>query len=52
MLIDGTDPFVAAKSDGRLIKLLVRARRFNATLIHRTSIPFAALAKREGVPLC
>jgi hypothetical protein len=32
MLIDGTDPFAAAKPDGRLIKLLVRARRFNATL--------------------
>jgi hypothetical protein len=34
MLIDGTDPFVVAKADGRLIKLLVRARRFNAILVH------------------
>ena len=49
MLIDGTDPFVAAKPDGRLIKLLVRARRFNATLVGSDDVPFAALAKREGV---
>jgi hypothetical protein len=49
MLIDGTDPFVAAKPDGRLIKLLVRARRFNATLVCSDDVPFAALAKREGV---
>ena len=48
MLIDGTDPFVAAKPDGRLIKLVVRARRFNATLIG-SDVPFAALAKRESV---
>jgi hypothetical protein len=48
MLIDGTDPFVAAKPDGRLIKLLLRARRFNATLAHSDGVPFAALAKREG----
>ena len=32
MLIDGTDPFAIAKPDARLIKLLIRARRFNATL--------------------
>ena len=32
MVIDGTDPFAAAKPDARLIKLLLRARRFNATL--------------------
>ena len=49
MLIDGTDPFVAAKPDARLIKLLVRARRFNATLVGSDDVPFAALAKREGV---
>jgi hypothetical protein len=49
MLIDGTDPFAAVKPDGRLIKLLVRARRFNATLVHSDGVPFAALAKREGV---
>ena len=33
MLIDGTDPFATAKPDARLIKLLIRARRFNATLV-------------------
>ena len=49
MLIDGTDPFAAAKPDARLIKLLVRARRFNATLVRGDDVPFAALAKREGV---
>ena len=32
MLIDGEDPFVTAKPDARLIKLLIRARRFNTTL--------------------
>jgi hypothetical protein len=31
MLIEGTDPFATAKPDTRLIKLLIRARRFNAT---------------------
>ena len=35
--------------DARLIKLLVRARRFNATLVGSDGVPFAALAKREGV---
>jgi hypothetical protein len=30
--IDGTDPFVTAKPDARLVKLLIRARRFNAAL--------------------
>jgi site-specific DNA recombinase len=49
MLIDGIDAFVAAKPDVRLIKLLVRARRFNATLIGSDDVPFAALAEREGV---
>ncbi len=48
MVIDGTDPF-AAKPDARLIRLLLRARRFNATLVHGEGIPFAALAQREGV---
>jgi hypothetical protein len=32
-----------------LIKLLLRARRFNATLAHSEGIPFAVLAQREGV---
>ena len=49
MVIDGTDPFAAAKPDARLIRLLLRARRFNATLVHGEGIPFAVLAQREGV---
>jgi site-specific DNA recombinase len=49
MVIDGADPFAAAKPDARLIKLLLRARRFNATLAQGEGVPFAALAKREGV---
>jgi hypothetical protein len=49
MVIDGTDPFAAAKPDTRLIKLLLRARRFNATLAEGEGVPFAALAQREGV---
>jgi hypothetical protein len=49
MLIDGADPFATAKPDARLIKLLIRARRFNATLTGSDGVPFAALAKREGV---
>jgi site-specific DNA recombinase len=49
MLIDGTDPFAAVKPDARLIKLLLRARRFNTTLAHSAGVPFAALAEQEGV---
>jgi site-specific DNA recombinase len=49
MLIEGTDPFATAKPDARLVKLLIRARRFNATLLDGDGMPFAALAKREGV---
>jgi hypothetical protein len=45
MLIDGADPSAAAKPDVRLI----RARPFNAALIGSDGVPFAALAKREGV---
>jgi len=48
MVIDGTEPF-AAKPDARLIRLLLRARRFNATLAQGEGILFAALAEREGV---
>jgi hypothetical protein len=48
MVIDDTDP-LAAKPDARLIRLLLRARRFNATLAEGEGIPFAALAQREGV---
>jgi site-specific DNA recombinase len=49
MVIDGTDPFAAAQPDMRLIKLLLRARQFNATLAEGEGVPFAALAEREGV---
>ena len=48
MLIEGTDPFATAKPDPRLIKLLIRARRFNATLFGSDGVPFAALAKRQA----
>src|ERR1700757_2148126 len=47
--IDGADPSAAAKPDARLIRLLIRARRFNAALIGSDGVPFAALARREGV---
>ena len=49
MRIDGTAPFATAKPDTRLIRLLIRARRFNATLVGGDGVPFAALAKRDGV---
>jgi hypothetical protein len=49
MLVDGADPFATAKPDARLIKLLIRAHRFSATLVGGAGIPFAALAQREGV---
>jgi site-specific DNA recombinase len=49
MRIDGTDPFATAKPDARLIKLLIRGRRFNTALVSSDSLPFAALAKREGM---
>ncbi|MBV8937198.1 MAG: hypothetical protein JO095_15500, partial [Alphaproteobacteria bacterium] len=46
---EGTDPFATAKPDARLIKLLIRAHRFNATLVAADGVPFATLAQREGV---
>jgi len=49
MRIDGTDPFATAKPDARLIKLLIRVRRLNAALVGSDGVPFAALAKRQGV---
>jgi len=49
MRIDSTDPFATAKPNVRLIKLLIRARRFNTALVGGDRVPFAALAKREGV---
>jgi len=52
MRIDGTDPFAAAKPDARLVKLLIKARRFNATLVGSDGVPFAALAKAaRGEPI-
>ena len=49
MRIDGADPFATTKPAARPIKLLIRAHRFNTTLVDGDSMPFAALAKREGV---
>ena len=49
MLIEGIDPFATAKPDARLIKLLIRARRFNAELAASDGVPFATLVKHEGV---
>jgi site-specific DNA recombinase len=49
MVIDGTDPLATAKPNARLVKLLLRARRFNAALSQGEGIAFAALAQREGV---
>ena len=48
MVVDRTDPF-DAKLDARLIKLLLRACRFHATLVNSECVPFAVLAEREGV---
>ena len=48
-MLVGTDPFATATPDRRLIKLLIRARRFNAALAGSDGMPFAALAKQEGV---
>ena len=39
MLIDETDPLATAKPDARLIKLLIRARRFNAALVGSGGTP-------------
>jgi hypothetical protein len=47
-VIDGTDPFATTKPDARLVKLLIKARRFNAALLGSDGVPFAAVAKREG----
>jgi site-specific DNA recombinase len=49
MLIDRADPFSTAKPDTRLIKLVIRAHRFNAALVSSGGARFAALAKQEGV---
>src|SRR5205085_1444519 len=49
MLIDSNDPCVIAKPNARLIKLLMRAHRFNTALVGSSGVPFAALAKQAGV---
>jgi len=49
MLLDGANLFATAKPDARLVKLLIRARRFNTALVDSDGVPFAALAKRESV---
>ena len=49
MLIDSSDPCAVAKPNARLIKLLIRAHRLHSTLVGSPSVPFAALAKQEGV---
>jgi DNA invertase Pin-like site-specific DNA recombinase len=49
MVIDSNDPCAIAKPNARLIKLLMRAHRFNAALVGSPGAPFAALAKQEGV---
>ena len=49
MVINGNDPFGTTKPDARLVKLMIKARRFNAALLNSDGVPFAALAKREGV---
>ena len=47
IVMDGTDPFAAAKPDARLVKLLLTAHRFNAVLTQGEDT--ATLAQREGV---
>jgi len=47
MLIDGADPSAAPEPATRLIKLLIRVRRFHAALVGSDGVPFAALAKQE-----
>ena len=49
MLIDSSDWLAKAKPDARLIKLLIRARRFNTALVGTDGVPFSAVAKRQGV---
>jgi site-specific DNA recombinase len=48
-LIDETASFAWAKLNARLVKLLLRGRRFNSTLVESDDVPFAVLAEREGV---
>jgi len=48
MLIEGTDPFATAKPDERLIKLLIRARRFNTALRAATAYHFLNWPSRKA----
>ena len=49
MLIDSTGPSAIAKPNARLIKLLISAHRLHSALVGSPGLPFAALAKQEGV---
>src|SRR5215470_13206333 len=49
MLIQRTDPFATTKPDARLIKLLIKAQRFNATLFNSDGMSFSELVQREGI---
>ena len=42
-----TDPSAIAKPNARLIKLLIRAHRFHATLIGSPGLPFCGIARRR-----
>jgi hypothetical protein len=50
MRVDGTDPFAAAKPDARLIKLLIRARRFNVALIDSDGVLFCCAGRSIVAP--
>src|SRR5215467_2763832 len=47
--MDGTEPVATVKPDARLVNRLTRAPKLNATLPASDGVPFAALAKRQGV---
>jgi hypothetical protein len=49
MLIDGTDPFATAKPDARLVKLLIKACRFNAVLLSGDAVGRCA---PPAAPIC
>jgi hypothetical protein len=48
MLIEETNAFAAAKPDARLIKPLVKARRFNATLAESDGVPLLLLPRGKA----
>jgi hypothetical protein len=48
MPIVGEDPFETGKPDARLIKLLIRARRFNATLVDGDGVPHPSHSRRAA----